>query len=366
METNSTIVFFHLYNDFSGSPTILRTVIKGCINRGLSVELVTSRGGILDSLGQHPNYRRHSFYYKFSVFKSMTLLRFLWAQLCMFCFALRYAFRKDVVFYINTILPVAPALAGRMMGKRVVYHYHENAWMKGRVYKELSRVMTWLADEIICVSDYQRNMLRYKQHTHVVPNAVSDTFRAKLKPDAERAFRCQTVLMASSPRLYKGIAEFLQLGARLPQYHFILILNIRQKQKDKFLRKNHLQPTDNVEVLSRSNSMPDYYNEASIVVNMSQSDAFVETYGLTIAEGLCDGLPCIVPEIGGVKELVQHGVTGYHTSCYKLDDMAQQINGMLSNEALYRQMAKAALESSRSFSEDSMIDNILQIIYKKK
>lgn len=365
MNNNQTLVFFHLYNDFSGSPTILRTFVKGCINRGLPVELVTSRGGILDSLGEHPNYKRYSFYYKFSIFKSLTLLRFLWAQLYMFCFAFRYAFRPNVVFYINTILPVAPALAGRIMGKRIVYHYHENAWMKGRVYKELSRVMTWLADEIICVSDYQRSMLRKKKHTHVVPNAVSDTFRAKLQADAARAFSSQTILMASSPRLYKGIAEFLQLAACLPQYHFVLILNLCSKQKDKFLRKNHLQPTENVTVHSRSNNMPDHYNKASIVVNLSQSDAFVETYGLTIAEGLCAGLPCIVPEIGGVKELVQHGITGYHTSCYRLDEMAQQIDGMLSNKELYCSMAKAALESSQFFSEGQMVNNILQIINRK-
>lgn len=365
MNTDSTIVFFHLYNDFSGSPTILRTFVKGCINRGVQVELVTSRGGILDSLGSHPNYKRYSFYYKFSIFKSLTLLRFIWAQLYMFCFAFRYAFRPNVVFYINTILPVLPALAGRLMGKRVVYHYHENAWMKGRVYKELSRVMTWLADEIICVSDYQRNMLRQRRHTHVVPNAVSDTFRAKLLPDAVRTFRSQTVLMASSPRLYKGIAEFLQLAARLPQYHFVLILNLRAKQKEKFLRKYHLQPTDNVTVHSRSNNMPDFYNKASIVVNLSKSDAVVETYGLTIAEGLCAGLPCIVPEIGGVKELVQHGISGYHTSCYRLDDMAQQIDAMLSDEAQYSRMAKAALDSSYSFSEEQMVNNILQIINRK-
>lgn len=57
----------------------------------------------------------------------MTMLRYCAVQLYTFLLAFRWLFQKDVVFYINTLLPVGPALAGRLMGKRVVYHYHENA-----------------------------------------------------------------------------------------------------------------------------------------------------------------------------------------------------------------------------------------------
>ena len=44
------IVCFHLFNDYSGSPQVLRTVIDGLLEKGYPIDLVTSRGGVLDEL----------------------------------------------------------------------------------------------------------------------------------------------------------------------------------------------------------------------------------------------------------------------------------------------------------------------------
>ena len=50
------IVCFHLYNDFSGSPKVLKVVLEGLLRKGCMVDLVTSRGGVLDIL-QITDYR---------------------------------------------------------------------------------------------------------------------------------------------------------------------------------------------------------------------------------------------------------------------------------------------------------------------
>ena len=45
------IVAFHLYNDFSGSPKVLRNVIEGLLEKKHKVTIVTSStNGILDNL----------------------------------------------------------------------------------------------------------------------------------------------------------------------------------------------------------------------------------------------------------------------------------------------------------------------------
>ena len=80
------------------------------------------------------------------------MARYIWVQLYTFVLAFRWLTAKKTVFYINTLLPVGPALAGRMMGKRVVYHYHENAKAKGAFYRVLAWLMQRLAHQIICVS----------------------------------------------------------------------------------------------------------------------------------------------------------------------------------------------------------------------
>ena len=44
------IVCFHLFNDYSGSPKVLKVVLEGLLQRGCEVDLVTSRGGVLDKI----------------------------------------------------------------------------------------------------------------------------------------------------------------------------------------------------------------------------------------------------------------------------------------------------------------------------
>ena len=130
------IVCFHLFNDYSGSPRVLRMVLGGLLKKGCQVDLVTSRGGVLDELRVFPNLKRHSYWYAFSNHAALTMLRYIVVQFYTFFFAFQYLFDKNCVFYINTLLPVGPALAGHMMGKRVVYHYHENAFAKGAFYSK--------------------------------------------------------------------------------------------------------------------------------------------------------------------------------------------------------------------------------------
>lgn len=181
---------FHLFNDFSGSPKILRMVLGGLLESGeWRVEIVTSKGeGALSDLDDRKGVRMHWYAYRFSENGVVTMLRYSWVQVYLFVMAFRYLFSRRTVFYINTILPVGAALAGRIMGKKVVYHYHENAFAKGAFYGILVRLMQVLATEIVCVSEYQRSFLKRQNRVNVVPNAVPAAFVEQLTLDAVAAF----------------------------------------------------------------------------------------------------------------------------------------------------------------------------------
>ncbi len=229
------IVCFHLYNDYSGSPKVLKMVLEGMLKRGRNIDLITSKGGVLDELKGQKGIRHFSYPYRFSNNPAVTMSRFTIVQIYTFLLAFRYLFSRDVVFYINTILPIGPALAGKIMGKKVVYHYHENAFVKGRFYRTLAWFMQILASEIICVSDYQRSFLRRLYNVTVIPNAISDKFVEELHPNIDEAFERKTVLMLSSLKEYKGTKEFLQIASSLPQYKFVLVINDTQKKIDKYI-----------------------------------------------------------------------------------------------------------------------------------
>ena len=57
------IICFHLFNDYSGSPKVLKTVLEGLLRKGYRVDLVTSKGGVLDELMGYENLHMHHYSY---------------------------------------------------------------------------------------------------------------------------------------------------------------------------------------------------------------------------------------------------------------------------------------------------------------
>ena len=352
------VVCFHLFNDYSGSPKVLQMVLKGLLEKGAKVDLVTSRGGVLDGLAGNPNVRFHAYRYAFSNNPLVTMARYVAVQVYTFLFAFRYAFGRDCVFYINTLLPVGPALVGRMMGKRVIYHYHENAFAKGAFYKALAWAMQRLAHKIVCVSAYQASFLKRKRGVTVVPNALPQEFVKQLHPNPETAFEKKTVLMLSSLKGYKGTQEFAELARRLPQFKFTLIINDTQEQVDNYLQ----EVPKNLTVYARQNDVSRFYNQSSIVLNLSDKNKVVETFGLTALEAMSAGLPVIVPTVGGIAELVENGVNGYKIDVQELDEICYCIETIFSDEKIFFHLATGALECSKRFSEKEMVDCIVDIL----
>lgn len=361
--SKSKIVCFHLFNDFSGSPTVLKGILQGLLDKGENIDLMTSRsGGVLDKL-HSPLLKRHGFNYKFSGHPAVTLLRFFYAQICMTLFALRYTFKKDTVFYINTILPVGPALIGKLSGKKVIYHYHENAFVKSSFYRALTKVMEQIADSIICVSAYQASFLKRKNDIHVIPNCLSADFLNKAKPDAEAAFERKNVLMIASLKEYKGVEEFIKLAEMMAEYRFTLVLNAEREEISKWLSDKNINVPDNCVINPRTNDVAPYYHDASLVLNLSNADLFVETFGMTVLEAMSSGLPVIVPTVGGVAELVEEGVTGFKISSKDLQSICYTIRDIFSDKKKYLELSKNTVLSSMNFNGEKAIREIQNVMH---
>lgn len=122
-----------------------------------------------------------------------------------------------------------------------------------------------------------------------------------------------------------------------------------------------MDKTDKLQILSRQDDVVSLYNEASLVLNLSDKHKFIETFGLTALEAMSAGLPVIVPTEGGIAEMVEHGENGYKIDVQDLDDIEAQIKLLLSDRNRYQKMATNAREYSQSFSEESMISRIAEI-----
>lgn len=358
------LVCFHLFNDFSGSPKVLRMVLGELLGSGeWSVEIVTSKGeGALSDLDGRKGVRMHRYAYRFSENGAVTMLRYSWVQVYLFVMAFRYLFSRRTVFYINTILPVGAALAGRIMGKKVVYHYHENASAKGAFYGMLARLMQVLATDIVCVSEYQRSFLKRQKQVSVVPNAVPAAFVEQLTPDAKAAFERKRVLMLGSLKRYKGTLEFVALAEKLSHFQFELVLNETPENIDLFWKECGMTKPKNLTVYPRQNSVASFYNRASIVLNLTDKRLAIETFGLTALEAMSAGLPVIVPTVGGIAEMVEYGVNGYKLDITALDDFAARITEMLTDRSLYLRLSAGALSVASRYDSKKMVEEIGKII----
>ena len=119
---------------------------------------------------------------------------------------------------------------------------------------------------------------------------------------------------------------------------------------------------DNLQIISRQNDVTPFYNEASIVLNLSDKQRFVETFGLTALEAMSAGLPVIVPTEGGIAEMVEDGANGYKIDVLDLDRINCMIEEIFQDKDHYIRMANEANQVSLGFKESVMIEKILTIL----
>lgn len=345
------VLAFHLFNDYSGSPRVLASALTALHHSGAEIDLFTSAGGVLDSVAALPGVNFHPIEYRFSVRGIVTIARLLSAQMVAFGKLLTTPRKSSDVVYVNTILPFGAALAARLTGRKLIYHYHENAYAKGRVYRALAAFMQRLAHKIICVSDFQASRIGRTNGVTVIPNSVSASLAGQLHPDPEAAFARRKVLMLSSLKEYKGTRELFKLAGMLPDVNFEVVINDSEENIRDWMTRNVLTAPSNLEVFSQTHDIASHYINASIMASLTKAEEFVETFGLTAAEAMTAALPCIVPVTGGIADLVTDGVNGYRIDVKELPRIAATIRGILDDKSLYLRLAQGALAKAPEFAE---------------
>ncbi len=354
------IICAHLYNDFSGSPLVLSTIIKSFKSKGFPVEIITSTeaSGFLSDL----EVKIRSNNYRFINNRYLRLVLFLFCQVWMFFQTLQYR-REDVVIYVNTLLPFGVAIAGKLMGKKVIYHFHETSLNPLLLKKFLKWIASKTATEIVYVSKFLKKQEGLPMvSAKVIYNCLSDEFVKKaesniLSPTKKAPFR---VLMLCSLKKYKGVNQFLSLAEKLPNLVFDLVLNATIEEIDVFFKEYTLPK--NLHLYSKQSNVHPFFKKANLVLNLSHPEEWIETFGMTLIEGMQYGLPVIAPPVGGPKELVISGFNGYLIDQRNEKELTTKVNKIATDQKHYQQLSKNAIQFVNKFSKKNVENQILNLV----
>lgn len=357
------IIFVHLLNDYSGSPKVLLQVIRAVQKNGYNIELYTgkSEDGFLSGLTNKHNF----YFYKRFENKYLTLITFMLSQLSLFFKLLKYR-NENVIIYVNTMLPFGAGLAGKLMGKPVYYHVHET-YVRPAIFKRLLRTIIQIsASKVIFVSEYLKNSEIFSNmEQSVVCNALPKTLVEAAEESQYQYKKDGTfnVLMICSLKDYKGVNEFLSIASVCGQEKdvtFTLVLNAEKSEIEMFFQSRKLP--SNLVIIPRQQNVIPFYENSSLLLNLSRIDEAIETFGLTIIEAMSFGVPVIVPPVGGPAEIVRDEIEGYLISSYEIDKIANTIIALSRDEAKCIELSNNAKIRSADFEESVFEKNILEVI----
>jgi L-malate glycosyltransferase len=353
------IFAFHLLNDYSGSPKVLSQLLKGWTKNNIEVHMVTCSGreGFLSDI---PKVKYHYYPYKFAVNPYLRLYRLIMSQLFV-VWKMLFLLKKEDIVYVNTVLPFAGAFIGKIKGCKIVYHIHETTMKPALLKRFLFGVARWSANDAIFVSKYLANQEPFpKSKAHILHNAIENDFLSKAIENRIQKTKPHNILLVCSLKEYKGVNEFVTLSDNLPNYQFKLVVNANKQEIDLYFKEINVPV--NLEIYATQTNLHPFYQWADLIVNFSKPAGWIETFGLTIIEGMAYGLPAIVPIIGGITELIEEDINGFQIDSENLTLLIEKIETLFNNQSLYLFMSDKTKEKIKQYEEINFIQQNIEIV----
>ena len=223
------------------------------------------------------------------------------------------------------------------------------------------RLIAHGVDRVICASQGEKEML--ETHYGVPPQRVSvvpcgvDTARfrplgrARVRRHLGMPIKERVVLFVGRIEPLKGIDVLLRAVSHLDGDFRVLVIggdgkDLGRKGELSALA-TELSITDKVTFLDAvpHSDLPLYYNAADVCVVPS----YYESFGLVAVEAMACGVPVVASRVGGLKETVQDGQTGYLVPWLCPEPFAERLELLMNNESLRRILGREARAAAERF-----------------
>jgi glycosyltransferase involved in cell wall biosynthesis len=188
---------------------------------------------------------------------------------------------------------------------------------------------------------------------NVIPSAVDlERFRPGIDANGPRAdLRLEGKRVAVfTGRLvsHKGVDVLLQALARLPKDVVLVVIGAGPRLSSLVGLARRLGVGDRVRFCPAvsDEDLPRYLALGDVFVFPSQNR--LEGFGLAVAEAMAVGLPVVIADMPGVREVIEPGREGLLTEPLLAGDLAEKIRTLLDDPALAKQMGRAGRERAEA------------------
>lgn len=242
-------------------------------------------------------------------------------------------------------------LPARWLRRAVVIHLHGGNFHA--FYTEASPMMQWFIRYAIgraargvvlgeCLRDCFAGLLPAEKIA-VVPNGIPD-FARGWQRDPHPPLR---VLYLGTVTRAKGIEIFLQAAQRLNSRQVPLEFQVAGPWYSEQERRELAPLCKGVHILGEVSGQSKLraWREADIFVFPGTQQ---EGLPLVVLEAMCAGLPVIATDRGCLREVVQHGRTGYLIAPGDVEALVQRLAELAANPQLTRQLGEAGRQRYES------------------
>jgi len=210
------------------------------------------------------------------------------------------------------------------------------------------------SDGVTAISHYlkQRTIEEFdiKHPIEVIPNFVNcDLYCRTPNPAlrAEWAANGEPILMhLSNFRPVKRVTDVVEIFAKVREKmraKLVLIGDGPDRGAAEYLVRKKKLARD-VHFLGKQDRVYQFLSEADLFLLPSDNESF----GLAALEAMACEVPVVATNVGGLPEVVEHGVSGFLADVGDIETMAGYAIGLLGDESALREMGRRARAAARA------------------
>jgi len=225
-------------------------------------------------------------------------------------------------------------------------------------------------DAITAVSYYLKEEtyreFKVKRDIDVIYNFIDPDRHSSSIPECVPPLQCPeifTLMHISNFRPIKRVGDVIRIFARFLEKKNARLVMVGDGPDAGMACQlaTELGVADRVKFVGVVDDVASILQAANVLLLPSESESF----GLVALEAMASGVPVVASNVGGIPEVVEHGVTGFLAPVGDVDKMAQYALKILSDCSICQMFSEAARQRALAFFDYNNIIPKYEAIYER-